>query len=84
MFKVPFLEPCEGCGSYTEVETEVEYLVLNADLANLGDIVVCSQCECSGVISSDGDEQYCLWDEELCHICWSGVLERVKGMLKAG
>jgi hypothetical protein len=81
MFKVPFLEPCEGCGSFTEIETESEYLLLNANLAKPGDIVTCSQCECSGVVSVDGDEQYCLWNIDLCGVCVQVLAERIRELI---
>lgn len=69
MFRVPFLEPCAGCGGFVEIETESEYLVLDVIRADIGDVVRCSQCECTGVISSAEGAQYCAWGEALCTVC---------------
>lgn len=80
MFRVPFLEACEGCGGFAEIETEQDYLILNARLANLGDIVSCSVCECTGVINSDRYGKYCDWDDELCDICLEEFEEMLEGL----
>lgn len=69
MYKVPFLEPCAGCGGFCEVETESEYLVMDASHANVGDKVTCSLCSCVGTIDMDYNGKYCLWDAELCTQC---------------
>lgn len=78
MFKVPFLEACPGCGSHTDIETEQDYLVLNATFANIGDIVSCSMCECAGVIDIDTEGKFCHWEEELCEHCMLEFEERLE------
>lgn len=80
MFRVPFLEACSGCGSHTNVETEQDYLVLNAVLANIGDIVSCSMCECSGTIDVDEDGKFCHWSKELCEYCILELDERLDAL----
>lgn len=84
MPKVPFLESCAGCGGFCEVDTESDYLIADASRANVGDVVSCSQCCCSGVITADTDGRYCLWNETLCEICWAGIIDRVKALIKVG
>ena len=69
MYRVPFLEPCSGCSAFTEIETEQDYLVLDADNANIGDVVSCSMCECTGVIDCDEEGRFVNWEEELCEHC---------------
>jgi hypothetical protein len=69
MFRVPFLGSCAGCGGFVEIETDSEFLVLDEGLANLGDILYCSRCECTGVIESMDGERFCAWNHELCTVC---------------
>lgn len=88
MYKVPFLEPCAGCGGFVEISTRSEYLVMDAAHAHIGDIVSCSQCACVGAIDADEDGLYCRWDAMLCGVCdkaferiLEGVTRRIRAMV---
>lgn len=69
MYRVPFLEPCSGCGGYTEIDTNHDYLVMGVHLASIGDRVMCSRCQCTGVIDIDENGKFCHWAEDLCNSC---------------
>lgn len=91
MYKVPFLEPCTGCGGFAEIETKSEYLVLDAAHAHVGDIVTCSQCACVGAIDTDDSGLYCHWDAMLCGICNAAfdeildvLVAQIRGMVLTG
>lgn len=81
MYKVPFLEPCAGCGCFCEIETKSEYLVLDAAHAHVGDIVTCSQCACVGAIDAGEHGLYCRWDAMLCGICDAAFDEILDGLV---
>lgn len=84
MFTVPFLEPCAGCGGFAEIKTESEYLVIDAGHANVGEIISCSLCECQGIIVLNDKAKYCYWNEELCEVCWSRLVEKISELIKVG
>lgn len=81
MYQVPFLESCPGCGGFTEVYTDAPFFVLNADLAQDGDIVTCTQCGCRGEIRASTDGNACEWQDELCSDCVASILGYVRSLL---
>lgn len=82
MYRVPFLDPCSGCGGFCWIETSCEYLVADANHASVSDRVSCSQCECTGFIDYDEDGQFCNWNENLCGLCMEDFDRRLDQLAK--
>ena len=81
MHQIPFLEPCPGCGGFTEVYTKSCFLVLNAFFANVGDIVRCTRCECQGEILPGAFGNTCEWQTELCGVCEGMIMAQIRQLL---
>ncbi len=67
---MPFTDPCDGCGNFVQIYTSLNYLFLDAEHADVGNLLKCTLCQCRGAIVDVDGRHAVLWDE-LCGKCES-------------